>query len=171
MLPLCLPVRVIYRLHCSRCSERDWSLSLTLPCCSVSSSHCAAEEAEATVQGERGGQEAQAAQSPERGKLSSPSLALQLQLQLLLPVSRCYLLHVCFHFLSRTHNTQDASFILTHGVYRFLVSEPPRRQFSPTLSRVTPRQVLLHNEAATPPEMSSFPASPSPRRSQSLPPV
>lgn len=89
MLPLCLPVRVSYRLHCSRCRKRDWSLSLTLPCCSVSSSHCAAEEAEATVQGERGGQEAQAAQSPERGKLSSPRLTLQLQL--LLPVSRCYL--------------------------------------------------------------------------------
>lgn len=80
MLPLCLPVPVSCRLHCSRRRERDWSLSLTLPCCSVSSSHCAAEEAEATVQGERGGQEAQAAQSPERGKLSSPSLALQLQL-------------------------------------------------------------------------------------------
>lgn len=123
MLPLCLPVRVSCRLHCSRCRKRDWSLSLTLPCCSVSSSHCAAEEAEATVQGERGGQETQAAQSPERGKLSSPSLALQLQLQL--PMSRCYLLYVCLHFLSRTHNTQGASFILIHGVYRFLVSEPP----------------------------------------------
>lgn len=32
-------------------------------------SHSAAEEAEATVQGERGGQEAQTAESPQRGNV------------------------------------------------------------------------------------------------------
>lgn len=36
-------------------------------CSSAIFSHSSAEEAEATVQGERGGQEAQAAESPERG--------------------------------------------------------------------------------------------------------
>lgn len=117
-------------------------------------SHCAAEEAEATVQGERGGQEAQAAQSPERSK------SLRLTPQLLLPD---VLLDVCLHFLSCAHHTRDIPFIVIYGIQKFLVSMK-------TVHPDTQSGDAPAGFAAPAPEMSSFPASLS-RRSQFLLPV
>lgn len=64
-------------------------------------SHSAAEEAEATVQGERRGQEAEAAQSPERSKQSSLTFLLcSLLIRLLLMSWCCFLFPSSFFIYS-----------------------------------------------------------------------
>lgn len=109
MLPLCLPVRVGCRLHCSRCRKRGLEplsdspvLLLCLP---------------VTALLRKLKQQSRESVEDKRPKL----LKALKEVNSPHPVSPCS----CLHFLSRTRNTQGASFILIHRVYRFLVSEPP----------------------------------------------